>query len=169
MKSIIFLFLVLFSTLSSYAQRPVEMRNLWTRAQVHVLFEGYTVSFAIKDINRSLAIMREMGDSSQPATCGLDTAKDYYYDLFPGIHAEFHHEMQPLLQNVVGAFLLTAGHAIVQDRRHKTLKSVIMDIGIAGIGEHVVSIYFYDPKNKKILFEGRMDVDMYKKDLGIDD
>ena len=168
MKSLLLFLLALVPTNKLFAQHITEMRNLWTTPQVHVLFEGYTISFAIKDINRSLDILREIGDSTHPVTCGLDTAKNYTFELYPGIHSEYHYEMQALLQNVVGSFLLTAGHAVIKNERHKILKSVIVDIGIAGIGEQVVSVYFYDPKNKKMIFEGRMAVDMYKKDLGID-
>ncbi len=151
-----------------YAQHPVEMRHLWTKPQVHVLFEGYTISFAIKDINRSLDILREMGDSTHPVSCGLDTAKDYYVELFPGLHTEYHNDIQLLIQHVVGAFLLTAGHAVIENNRHRILPAVITDIGIAGIDQQAVSVYFYDPKNKKMVFEGKMALGIYKKDLGID-
>ena len=169
MKSLLFFLLALFQFHSIHGQHPVEMRNLWAIPRVHILFEGYTVSFAIRDINKALILLRETGDSTNPENCALDTGRDYIYELYPGIHMEYHHLMQPLIQNVVGAFLLSAGHAVVENAKHKILGSLIMDIGMAGIGEQFVFIHFYDPKNHKLVFEGKMAVDMYKKDLGIDD
>lgn len=150
------------------AQHPIPMHNLWARPQVHVVFGEYKVSFTIKDINKALMLLRQTSDSLQVTECGLDTAKDYYYELFPGSHTQYKTAMEPLLQNLVGPFLLSAGHALVE-RKHKPLKEVIMDTGQVGIGETDIFISFFDPKNRTMLFSGKMNIDMYKKDLGIDD
>ena len=169
MKSCLIFLLALLSCISSHAQYPVQIRNLWTRAQVHIVFNDYTVSFSIKDINRTLAIFREMGDSSHPATCELDTGLNYSYELLPGNHAEYRHPMQSLMQNVVGAFLLTAGHAVITNKREKVLKEIIVDIDPLDPGDVEGLVSFYDPKTKKMLFQGKMARAIYRKDLGIDD
>ena len=60
-----------------FGQRTVEMRNLWAQPRVHVLFQGYTISYTIKDINKAIGIMAQMGDSTYGVTSKLDTGKDY--------------------------------------------------------------------------------------------
>ncbi len=152
-----------------YAQYPVKMRNLWTRPQVHVLFNGYRVSFAIRDINKTLALLRSAGDDSHPSYCALDTSKDFSYELYEGTRTEYKEQMESLLQNVVGPFLITAGRAVVQDSRNRVLQEVITDIKYEGTGEQNVYVNFFDPKTKKMLFAGIMSLAIYKMDLGIDD
>ncbi len=152
-----------------YAQHPVTLRNLWARPQVHVVFNEYILSFKIRDIDKALGFLREIGDSTYPATCGLDTAKDFAYELYPGQHTEFRYPMQPLLQNGVGAFLLTAGHAVVINKKKKALSEIIVDIDPPESGDTATLVTCYDPKTNKMIFQGKMSMDIYKRDLGIDD
>lgn len=168
MKSFTLFLLATFFFSHPYAQRTVPLRNLWAPARVHVMFEGYTVSFAIKDINRAMELLKETGDSSYGNSCGLDTGRDHYYELYP-TNMLYKNHIEPLLQNGVGVFLLTAGHAVVSNPRHKLLTDIIVDIVPVENGENTAVVNFYDPQTKKLIFAGRMRVDIYKKDLGIDD
>jgi hypothetical protein len=151
-----------------FAQRTIQMRNIWTRPQVHVLFEGYTISFTIKDINKALVLLAATGDSTYGTTSGLDTAKTYNYELYPGTHMQFKDPMQELLQKGVAAFLLTAGHAYIESPMHRQVSAVIADIQPFPGGVEQAYILFYDPANKKMLFTGMMASAMYNQDLGID-
>lgn len=168
MKSILLVLLIFTVSLSSIAQHSVQMRNLWMEPQVHVLFEGYTISFTIKDINRALELLSETGDTTFGAISGLDTAGNYNVELYRGLHQEYHNKLQPLLQKGVGAFLLTAGHAYIENARRKKVPAIITDIQPLIEGVDVTTIKFYDPANNKLIFEGTMDAGMYNKDLGID-
>lgn len=159
---------VFFLSYSSFAQRAIPMRNIWTRPQVHVLFEGYTISFTIKDINRALVLLAETGDTTFGRISGLDTAKDYFCELYSGTRMEYHSELQNLIQNGVGAFLLTAGHAYIENPKHKQMQAILADINVFPNGVDHAFIVFYDPRNNKRLFTGRMAANMYNKDLGID-
>ena len=153
---------------SAPAQRTVQLRNLWTRPQVHVLFQGYTVCFTIKDIDRALQLLAETGDSTYGTSCGLDTAGTYVIELFPGLKTQRRYALQTIIQNAVGAFLVTSGHAYIENPKHKIVREVISDIQPIVPGEDDAYILFTDPRNKNILFSGRMAADMYGKDLGID-
>jgi hypothetical protein len=169
MKCLFILLLALLPTGITVAQQTIAIRNLWTRPQVHVQFNGYTLSFSVKDIDKTLGLLRAMGDSSHYAHCGLDTAKNYYCELYPGNHTQYRDEVQPLMQNVVGCFLLSAGHAVVQNKKHKLLKEIIVDIEPLEIGDILTLVTVYDPETKTIIFQGKMHPDLYRKDLGIDD
>lgn len=159
-------FFFLFS-FPAFAQRPVQMRNLWAKPRVHVLFQGYTISYTVKDINKALALLVGTGVSAYGNTSKLDTGKDYFIELFPSLDMEYHNALQPLIQNGVGAFLLTAGHALVENKKHKICKEIIEDISTDRNTDNAL-ITFYDPKTKKMIFFGKMNVNMYNKDLGID-
>jgi len=168
MKSICLLLLVLIPVYPAFAQRNVPMKNLWTRPQVHVLFEGYTVSFTIKDINKALSLLAETGDTSYGLSYGLDTAKNYSVELYSGNHMEYHNMLQPLLQNGIGVFLLLSGHAYIEDPKNKKVKEVTMNILPPTGNEPEVYVLFYDPDTGARIFTGKMAVAMYGKDLGID-
>lgn len=168
MKSISLFALAVILSYSTFAQRTIQIRNLWMKPQVHVLFEGYVVSFTIKDINKSLSILSDIGEHTYGTTSNLDTNQVYSVELYPGTRIAYRNELQPLLQKGVGAFLLTAGHAEIRNKKRKKLKEIIVDIGTAQEGENEVVVTVYDPKNKKMIFWGKMKVDMYNKDLGID-
>jgi hypothetical protein len=144
------------------------MKNLWTKPQVHVLFEGYTISFTIKDIDRALTLLAETGDSSFGVVSGLDTNKDHFVELTAGVRMEYRSALQNLVQNGVGAFLLTAGHAYIENAKHRIVPSTDADINVFPSGVEHAFIIFYDPKNGKRIFTGRMAANMYNKDLGID-
>jgi len=168
MKSITLFLLAIIPGFHSFAQRTVQIRHLWSRPQVHIAFEGYTVSFTIKDINKALRLLAETGDSTFGTSCGLDTLGDFYVELYSGNHMEYHNKLQPLLQQGIGAFLLSAGHADIKNKRHKLVQAITMNI-IPPVGdEPVVYIVFYDPDTGDRIFSGKMDTAMYNKDLGLD-
>ncbi len=168
MKGVLLLLFSFVVSLSVSAQRTIAMRNIWTRPQVYVLFQGYTIAFTIKDIDKALQLLYETGDTTFGNTCGLDTSGTYKIDLFPGLKMEYRNRVQWILQKGVGAFLLTAGHAYIEDARHRPVRSVICDLKPPSMGGDAVYILFTDPRNEQLLFAGAMSADMYNKDLGID-
>jgi hypothetical protein len=168
MKSISLFLLAFILYSAAFAQRTIQMRSLWTPPQVHVLFQGYTVSFTIKDINRALDLLAETGDSTYELSRGMDAGKKYFAELHPGLRMEYHNSLQPLLQNGVGAFLLLAGHAYIENQKHKKVTEIIADIQPLVEGTDMVNILFYDPRTKRLLFSGDMAANMYNKDLGIE-
>jgi len=168
MKRILLLLFAFIISMQLFAQRTIQMHTLWTRPQVHILFNGYTISFTIKDINKALALLCETGDTTFGNTSGLDTAIDHATELYPGTHMEYQNRLEPLIQNGVGAFLISAGHAFIQNKKHKPVKAVIMDIQTLERGVDNAYILFYDPKNNTMLFSGKMAAEMYHKDLGLD-
>ncbi len=168
MKGLLLLLFAFILPVSLIAQRTTQMRNIWTRPQVHVLFQGYTLSFTIHDINKALALLAETGDSTYGTSCGLDTSGDYIVELYPGLRMEYRKPLQAVLQKGVGAFLLLAGHAYIEDKRHKPVRSVISDIKPPSRGVDDAYILFTDPKNDNPLFAGQMAAEMYNKDLGLD-
>ena len=167
MKSAALLLFAFILSLHTLAQTTIQMRNLWARPQVHVLFNGYNISFTIKDIDRALELLYETGDTTFGTSCGLDTSSNYTFELFPGTKMEYHNPLEPLIQQGVGAFLLSAGHAYIEDPKHRILKAIVADIQPLPPGVDDAYLLFYDPRNNKMLFSGKMAADMYKKDLGI--
>ncbi len=155
------------------AQHPQKMRNLWTTPQVHIFFGDYKVSFAIRDINKALALLRQNGDSSHVANCGLDTNINYTYEMYPGDRTQFRNAVEPLLQNVVCCYLLSAGMAEVEckknKRKIKRLNEVLVDIKSTSPDGNIALVDFFDPETNKMLFSGQMPVILYKADIGIDD
>jgi len=168
MKRILLLFALFIVAYTAHAQRDIQMRNMWSRPRVHVLFEGYTISFTIRDVDRALRLLCETGDSTFGCTSGLDTGKDYKVELFSGVRMEYRNRLQNIMQNGVGAFLLMAGHAYIETPKRKQMQQVIADIKQFPGGVSNAFIIFTDPKNGKRVFTGRMSADMYNRDLGID-
>lgn len=168
MKSVYLLLLVFILTYPSFAQRNVSMKNLWTKPQVHVLFEGYIISFTIKDIDRALSLLAETGDTSYGLSCGLDTTKNYSVELYSGNHMEYHNMLQLLLQNGIGVFLLLSGHAYIESSKNKKVQEVTMNILPPTGNEPEVYVLFYDPDTGARIFTGKMTTAMYGKDMGID-
>ena len=168
MKSKLLLLLLVFAY-SAQAQRTIILRNMWTVPKVKVLFQGYTLLFSVKDIDKTLGFLAETGDTVYGTSSYLDTAQYYSCELFPNGHIQYGNRLQPLLQNGVGAFLLLSGHAAVFNKKHKRIMKVTANISEAAYNEPYVLITFYDPKNQKILFYGKMRTDIYNRDLGIDD
>ncbi len=168
MKRFIILITALILPFYSFSQHTVQLQNLWAEPQVHVLFQGYTISFTIRDINRALELLAETGDSTYGTASKLDTAKQYFIELYSGFNTEYHSALQPLIQKGIGTFLLTAGHAVVENSRHKKLKAIMVDLDKRVGGENIADVKFYDPNTDKLLFSGQMAADMYNKDMGID-
>ncbi|MBC7555323.1 MAG: hypothetical protein H7257_15235 [Taibaiella sp.] len=169
MKRIVIFLLALFISFSGAAQHPVKMHNLWARPEVHVVFNGYIVSFTIHDINKTLRLLREAGITTWPPDCALDTSLNYSYELYPGLKQQYQFPMQPLLQNDVVAYLLTVGHALILNNKHKIIDNVLADITPRLEGDNMMLASFYDPKTKKMIFQGTIHSCMYGKDIGIDD
>ena len=168
MKSItVFLFAVLLSA-TSYSQKTTVLKNLWTRPQVHVLFNGYTISFAIRDINRTLLLLNETGDFSYGTQCNLDTAGNYYIELYDGTKTEYKSPIQPLIQNAVGCFLFTKGKAVVKNPKNKQLSMVEVESVEVNNSENFAFIHVFDPKTHKLIFSGKMAVGLFNMDMGID-
>lgn len=171
-KLLFFLFLFLLPGFTP-AQHPQKMRNLWTTPQVHVFFGEYKVSFAIRDINKALALLRQNGDSTHTAICGLDTAINYTFELYPGDRTQYRNATEPLLQNVVGCYLLSVGMAEVECKKNKRkikhLEEVLVDVKTTAPEGNIMLVDFFDPETNKMLFSGQMPVILYKADIGIDD
>ena len=153
---------------SSFAQRTIQLRTLWEPPQVHVLFQGYTLSFTIKDINRAVELLVEAGDTTFGTTSGLDTARNYVIELYPGLRQQYHSRIEFLMQKGLGAFLLDAGHAIIENPKHKKIKNIESDMKPLIPGEVVTNVKFYDPVKGFLIFEGTIETSLYNKDLGID-
>jgi hypothetical protein len=168
MKQFLLLFAVFILPYSSFSQKTVELRNLWAQPQVHVLFEGYTISFTIRDIDRALVLLSERGINTYGNTSGLDTTRQHHIELYPGFRQQYRNNLQPMVQNGVGVFLLSKGRAVVRNPKRKKLKSVIMDVSPFTEGVRSTEVKFYDPKNDQLLFTGRLAESMRNADLGID-
>lgn len=168
MKSIISLLAALIFANSLFAQRTINMRNLWAKPEVHVLFQGYTLSFTIKDIDKALSLLVGTGDTTFGTSSRLVPGQKYSVELFPGSKTQYRNALQYLLQNQVATFLLTAAKAEVRNPRNKKVPEIIMDIQPTTDGVNEMYILFYDPRNNKLLYSGKMSPDMYKKDLGLD-
>jgi len=151
-----------------FAQRTVKLHNLWAKPQVHVLFEGYTLSFKIKDINRTIELLNEIGDTTYGITSGLDTLRQFPIELYPGLKLQYRNTLQPLVQRGVGCFLLLSGQAYIVNKKKKKLKEIVANILPVKGDDELAYVNFYDPKNNKLLFSGCMPVGLYNKDLGID-
>lgn len=109
MKPVLLLAASFLFTVTTCAQRTIKMNNLWAKPEVHVLFQGYKLAFRIKDIDRTLALLAETGDSVFGSTSGLDTAKAYYTELYNGLRMEYRSPLQPLMQRGVGCFCCWLG------------------------------------------------------------
>jgi hypothetical protein len=157
-----------FLSLSSHAQRFIQLRNLWAEPQVHVLFNGYKISFTVRDVSKALQLLAETGDSTYWASRNLDTSKQYYAELFPGYRTEYHNTLQPLMQKGVGAFLLYKGMAVIENTRKKKVKKVTVDTQPLIGGVNVADLKFYDPGTGIMIFNGQMPDIMKNADLGID-
>ena len=171
MKKALLLILVILSGGQVFCQKTVPIRNLWTQPQVHISFKEYTVSFSIRDIDRALELLVATGDYTFGTKSNLDTTKNYSIELFNDLHTEYKSDIQPLIQNCMGTFLLTKGLAVVttpKGKKQKVLKSMLMDFEDVDTGETSVYIHFYDPENHHLLFTGKMPVNMYNQDMGID-
>src|SRR5579872_6187925 len=98
MKRLWFFFATFILALSAYAQKDIQIRNLWAEPEVHVLFNEYKISFTIRDINRALELLAENGITTYGNTSGLDTTKQYAVELYAGYRQELHNELEPMIQ-----------------------------------------------------------------------
>jgi hypothetical protein len=168
MKSILLLLPALVFSFTVAAQRTIKMRGMWDRPQVHASFEGHIISFRIEDINKALSMMYDMGHTKYGTHCSLDTAGDYYVEIYRNFDMEYKSPLQPILQRGVGAYLISAGRAYIQNTRNKKIPEVRLDIQPMIQETEDVFMRFYDPVTKKMVFAGSMKADMYNKDLGLD-
>lgn len=168
MKRTLLFFAIFILSVTSFAQKEVQIRNLWTEPRVHVLFQGYTVSFSIKDINRALLLLYKNGISVYDTTSGLDTNKHHHVELYPGYRLQYRSGLQQILHLAVGAFLLTKGRAVIENPKHKKLKSIIIDVQPLSQGEHEYDTKVYDPAANKLIFNGKLPEAIRNADLGID-
>ncbi len=166
-KRILLFLSLIMCCLHAYAQRSLKLRNLWAEPEVHVLFEGYTLSFTIKDINKALMLLEGTGDHTFGTNSGLDSGRQYIVELYPG-RVEYKNRLQAMMHADIAGFLLSAGHAEVRNPRHRKLDEIILDIQLPDAGEVSTIVRVFDPKNDKMLFWGKMNINMYNKDLGID-
>ena len=168
MKGIVLLLFAFILSVTAFAQRTIQMRNIWTRPQVYVLFQGYTIAFTIKDIDKALQLLYDTGDTTFGTACGLDTSGTYTIEMFPGLKMEYRNRVQFILQKGVGAFLLTSGRAYIENPKHKPVRAVVCDLKPLPLGADAAYVIFTDPRNENVLFTGAMAADMYNKDLGLD-
>jgi len=168
LKSLFYILALISLSLQGVAQQQINMRNLWVRPQVHVSFGDYTLSYTIKDINKALSFLNDLDKALYGSTSNLDTNKDYWVELFPGTRTDYRYRLQPMIQNGVGAYLLLCGHAEIQYKKHKKVKTLEAHLSHVTETEGSIFITFYDPRTKKMVFEGKMENALYNKDLGID-
>jgi len=154
---------------NAWCQKLVTMRNLWVKPEVHITFGDYTVAFTVHDINKSLKFLHEEGNIWGDSTYQLDTGKQYYAEIMAGLKMEYQFTVQAVLQNAVGAYLLSIGRAEVKDKKGVTLKTIVADVTYAENGEDVHFASFYSPKNNQLLFQGRLPATLRNRDIGIDD
>ncbi|GAA4462154.1 hypothetical protein GCM10023093_08200 [Nemorincola caseinilytica] len=148
------------------AQSTVRLHNLWARPQVHVLFGEYRLSFKIKDIDRTLQILADIGNRTWGPSSGLDTNRQYSIELYAD-RQEYRGRFERMMHQAVATFLLSAGQAEVRHGR-KRLHSVIMEVQPVRQDDMMARIKFFDPKKHRLIYSGTMPVDMYNRDIGID-
>lgn len=151
-----------------YAQKEVPLHRLWHKPGVTVIFNGYSLSFSIKNINKALNILKSVGDSTYGTDSKLDTNKTYTYWLTDYPPEVYHDMNEPMIQKGIGALILSSGWVEVRNRKGKKLKSIIVDISTPIYGQQMVHVSCYDPENNAKIFSGLMNVDLYGKDIGID-
>jgi hypothetical protein len=167
---VIFLIILssVFTAFACRAQKEIVLRNLYTYPQIHVAFNGFTVSFAIRDVNRTMQLIAEFVDTTADTTSHLDTSRMYHLELFNDTKTEYTIALQDLMQNSVGGFLLLKGKAQVADRKKRKVRAISVNLEESENGEPVSQIKCYDVKNKTLLFAGKIPNSLINQDLGID-
>ncbi|NDC39957.1 MAG: hypothetical protein EBZ77_00130 [Chitinophagia bacterium] len=168
MRSLILLLLLL-CTSSAVAQRIVTTRNLWVRPEVHITFNGYTLSFALKDINKTLKLLESDGTPYTDAQLKLDTGQQYAVELYPGLRMEYQFPVQALIQNVTGAYLMSIGKVEIKDPRQRVVTSFILDVDYDSHGASQYLVTCFDTRRKTMIFQGRLPASLLNRDIGIDD
>jgi hypothetical protein len=169
MRAVILLVVAVAFSYTSQAQKTIEMRTLWQKPQVHVIYGDYVISFTIKDIDKTLRLLAESGDNRFPTACGLDTGTDHTVQLLADVtRQEYRSNLQILLQDGVGCFLIYSGHAFIQNKKHKPVRSILADEQppIGDVKETYLE--FYNAKTNERLFSGRIFYELHGRDLGID-
>lgn len=169
LKFLLFTSILLCMVQISWCQKLVTMRNLWVKPEVHITFGDYNLAFTVHDINKSLKFLHEEGSIWGDSTYRLDTGKQYYAEIMAGLKMEYQFTVQAVLQNAVGAYLLSIGKAEVKDKKGAILKSIVADITYAENGEDAHFASFYSPKSNQLLFQGRLPATLRNRDIGIDD
>jgi len=170
MKRVLSLLTLIVLTLPAFAQQTVTLKKLWSRPQVRLIFGEYNLYFTIKDIDKAMGFLPDLEKEMYGDSSGLDTNMRYVTELRPGPNMEYRNDLQPLLQNAVGAFLLISGHAIIETNNGRRIKNVEVHIGEARDvnGFYMVPVTIYEPGTQSIIFSGKMDTELYRKDLGVD-
>ncbi len=168
MKTLKVFFLLSLLSFASFAQKPVKMRPVWYRPQVHMVVGNVDIAISIHDINSTLKLLYRNGNGKFPDSMELDTSLNYSYEMPFGLHPEYHYEFQRLLKNGIGAFLLYNGRAVVKVGG-KIVTEIIANTDEPGykVGDEYCT--FYMPTGHKQLFEGYIPKEIFGKDLSIDD
>ncbi|MBS1688000.1 MAG: hypothetical protein JSS96_04700 [Bacteroidetes bacterium] len=161
MKRIACFLLLILVTYSCAAQQKIKLVKMWHKTQMHVIFHEYHLFFSIRDINETMRYLHESDPKIYDSTSGLDTNQLYQTEL-EARDMEYHNNLQPLMQKDVGVFLLLRGHAYIEDKRHKKVKTIIAHIGeaIDTNGNFFVPVNFFDAKTNELLFAGIMNVNI---------
>ncbi|NCX96017.1 MAG: hypothetical protein EBX41_06340 [Chitinophagia bacterium] len=153
----------------SHAQRLMDIKPLYYPANIHIMSAGYQLSFALKDIEKTLQLARQAGDSTFPATTQLDSLKNYSYEVNTDLKLEYHYPMQYLIQHIAGGFLLLRNRVMIIDRKKKLMPQIIFDATPVNNGLAYTRINIYHPTTHELIFVCRMPVAMYGQDFDIDD
>lgn len=168
-RSIIVFLTIQLSALITHAQHNIHLRNLWVEPNIHIFFQGYTVSFALKDVNKAMYMQHfELGDVQLPTQCDLDSNKHHYFELFSSPNILYRNAMQEYLHVAIGCYLLGIGKAHILNPKKKLVPDIIEDVD-PNENSPFLYIKYYDAKTHSLLFSGRMLRGMYHKDIGIDD
>jgi hypothetical protein len=140
------------------------MQRLWHKTEMHVIFHEYHLFFSIRDIDAAMQYLHEIKPGVYDNSSHLDSNKLYATELEER-NMEYMNELQPLMQNKVGVYLLMRGRAYIEDRKHHKITKVLADISEAREtnGMYFVQVNFYDPRNHQLLFAGNMNVELQHK------
>jgi len=169
MKTLLPVILSVMLSFSSYAQKTITMRGMWTRPGVKVVFGDYNIFFTIHDINKAMQFLPDNEKVIFGTTSGLDTGRVYIIELLKA-DMEYRNSLQRLVQRGVGAFLLMSGRAAIEKKNGKKIHTIEADAGpvIDQNGSNMLSVDFYDPGTHRMIFSGWMDAALYKRDIGFD-
>ena len=164
MKRVIALLSMVLVVHTSNAQQTIKMHRLWHKTEMQVVFHEYRLFFSIRDIDAAMRYLHEINPEIYDSTSHLDTNKLYAVELEER-NMEYMNGMEPLMQNLVGVYLLTRGRAYIESPKGRKITEVKADIGEARDtnGMYFVPVNFYDPKTGKLLFAGNMNVGLQHK------
>jgi hypothetical protein len=154
--------------LFAQAQIEVRLRNLWVEPSIHVFFGEYQLSFATKDVRKSIKLLGQDGIKID-TTLWPDTTQKYVCELYPGLHQRYKQPIEELLQHYSAAYLLSIGKAEVRNKKRKGLTSIIVDIQYPELHDEDIMVSCYDPSTKVMLFQGVLPRTLLARDIGLDD